>query len=277
LHIKENQVAYKEHRFSLYECLDCQLWFSPGKDGAFISNDDYMEVFSRVGREVAVQNRYDVIKGANLSRFGSVLEIGCALGDILAKIRTDYADIRVSGLEASSKMAAYVRERGIPCTTDPKELDHSVDFVFANHVFEHFQNPGDFFSILEVVGRQEVEVRLTFPNRDNYWIKRGLFPDLHLPHHRFYYTVDQVCQLFSQAGYEILEARTLENQRLKTNLHQSLYNRYREDLDSFKSCFSSIEDEFKRIFDVDVRELEEKIEFLGLGSEGLIHARKLNP
>ena len=59
------------------------------------------------------------------------------------------------------------------------------------------------------------------------------------------------------------------------NLHQSLYNFFREDLDIFKACFTHMEAGIEENFSKNQGRLEAKMESLGLGSEGLIHARKL--
>lgn len=274
LHIKENQVAYKERRFSIYECLDCGVWFSPRRDATFISNDDYFEVFSAAQRQTAAKIRYSVIEGAGLNQFPRILEIGCSLGDVLARVRESFPDALLCGLEQSEKMSAYVRERGLSCVNEVHELPFCADFIYANHVFEHFHHPRDFFRLLERGGEGEFEVRITFPNRDNFFIKKGFFPDLHLPHHRFYYRLHEVETLFKNNGYEILESKTLEHSRFAWNIQQVLYNQFREDLSLFQKVFTDQLEGLKSDLKEGVGNIEKWIEELGLGSEALIHARR---
>jgi cyclopropane fatty-acyl-phospholipid synthase-like methyltransferase len=274
LHIKENQVAYKNRRFSIYECLTCGVWFSPGGDRAYISNDDYYEVFSAAQRQTAASIRFSVIEGAGLRNYTKIVEIGCSLGDVLSRVKEVCPDALLCGIENSEKMASYVKERGLTCVTEVSKLPFRADFIYANHVFEHFHHPAEFFQLLEKIGEESFEVRITFPNRDNYFIKKGFFPDLHLPHHRFYYRLGEVRALFEKAGYEVLETRTLEQSRFAWNARQALYNEFREDLELFRRVFPDQQEKLKRKLDEGVTQLETWIESQDLGSEGLLHARK---
>mgnify|MGYP003342891355 FL=1 len=242
LKLKENQVAYRGRRFSLYECLDCSIWFSPAEDFYFVTNDDYQEVFLKAERQLAAERRFEIVETIDLKRFTKIVEIGCSLGDVLKMVRDKHPNAELCGLEDSLKMSEYVRERGLQCFSSASEVPFKADLVYANHVFEHFKHPNDFFRILKTLGESSFEVRITFPNKDNFFIKKGLFPDLHLPQHRFYYSLDQVKKIFIKQGFEILEAKTLEKNRFADNLRQCLYNLFREDLGLYKQVTESLSD-----------------------------------
>ena len=276
LALKENQVAYRGRRFSLYECLDCSVWFSPAEDFYLVANDDYQEVFLKAERQLAAERRFEIVETIDLKSFTKIVEIGCSLGDVLKMVRDRYPNATVCGLEDSLKMSEYVRERGLQCYSSAAEVPFKADLIYANHVFEHFKHPDDFFRILKTLGESSFEVRITFPNKDNFFIKKGLFPDLHLPQNRFYYSLEQVKKIFIKQGFEILEARTLEKNRFADNLRQCLYNLLREDLGLFKQVIESLSNSLEiKIKGENIRDIEHYIEAMDLGSEGLIQARKV--
>jgi SAM-dependent methyltransferase len=81
---------------------------------------------------------------ANLDKVGSVLDIGCSSGELLAQIRLMY-DCEVTGLEWNKHMAEYCKaERGIPCYADFSELGGArYDLIILSHVLEHTLEPLD--------------------------------------------------------------------------------------------------------------------------------------
>lgn len=86
-------------------------------------------------------------------RFGGfggkdVLEIGCAIGDLLLRINNDGA--RAQGLEISDFAAEVARKRGLDVTTGTVEdfvkgNEEKFDIVLALEVIEHVLSPTRFF------------------------------------------------------------------------------------------------------------------------------------
>ena len=80
---------------------------------------------------------------------GNFLDIGCAIGSMLAGIR-DTTVWQVYGLEADEKAAKYARtKRGLKVFGDNLEqLQFEAgffDYIYANNVIEHIPQPANFF------------------------------------------------------------------------------------------------------------------------------------
>lgn len=257
----------------MHLCVPCDLWFSPAKDFESVNNDQYFNQFEGIeeGRAAQAQLRLNQIRNHFDLNQKSVLEIGCAYGDLLGVIKQEYSNCTVQGLEDSQKLCEHNQSNGLQCSPQLSDIEvGSIDLVLANHVIEHFQTIVDFFSILKHAGGKDHRVFASLPNRNNYWVLKGLIPDLHLPFHRYYYTLDQVVTHFENHGYTILEARTVESGRAKANLTQAFYNLYRSDLDTFKREYPQRLEELEPVNNWE--ELERQIEEAGLGSETLIYA-----
>jgi SAM-dependent methyltransferase len=73
---------------------------------------------------------------------GSLLEIGAAGGDLLARLRV--YGYRVRGVEVSAAGCALAREKGLDVfhgTVEEFETDERFDMVFMSHVIEHVLDP----------------------------------------------------------------------------------------------------------------------------------------
>lgn len=269
-----NQFKAEGKTYWMHLCVPCDLWFSPIKDFESVNNDQYFHQFEGIedSRIEQARIRLDQIRKHFDLHQKSVLEIGCAYGDLLGVIKQEYSSCSVQGLEDSQKLCEHNQNNGLPCNPEISQIEvGSVDLVVANHVIEHFQTIDDFFSILNHAGRRTHEVFISLPNRKNYWVLKGLIPDLHVPFHRYYYTLNQILTQFQNRGYTVLEARTVEAGRAKANLTQAFYNQYRSDLDTFKKEYPQRLEELENIKNWE--ELERQIEAAELGSETLIYVR----
>jgi SAM-dependent methyltransferase len=81
---------------------------------------------------------------ARLSRPPAVLDIGCATGSLLEKLRDRGWAVR--GIEIGAPSAAYARSaRGLEVSTLPLEENHfpphAFDLVLASHLIEHLNDP----------------------------------------------------------------------------------------------------------------------------------------
>ncbi|PCJ16586.1 MAG: hypothetical protein COB02_15925 [Candidatus Cloacimonadota bacterium] len=272
--IKENQIAVKGHRYSLFECLECGIWFSPKSDGDCINYESYDENLS-IRDESFIANRYlNKLVNIDFSEFETAIEIGCAKGDFLNLIKKSNPHLVLGGVELNHKMCDFALKSGIECYMDYKMHQQKFDVIFANHVIEHFNHPDDFLDLFSSLGSKKHTLVLNFPNKNNIWTKRGYFTDLHVPFHRFYYSLEEVLGFLINEGYTIIEASTTEKNRYKSNLEQSRYNYFRKDLDLFKKVapdFSKWDDNLDK---AEVEKLEKEIDRLNLGSEAFIIAKK---
>jgi SAM-dependent methyltransferase len=73
---------------------------------------------------------------------GSVLEVGCAAGDVLERLQG--AGHRVTGIELSKEACDLAAQKGLDVfqgTLDEFETDQRFDLVFMSHVIEHVIDP----------------------------------------------------------------------------------------------------------------------------------------
>jgi 2-polyprenyl-3-methyl-5-hydroxy-6-metoxy-1,4-benzoquinol methylase len=97
----------------------------------------------------------------------SILDIGCATGALLAKLRERGWQTR--GVEISAPQAEYAhRERGLEVRTEPLEAarfpDESFDVVLASHLIEHLNRPDILVRETRRVLKKEGRFFVTTPN-----------------------------------------------------------------------------------------------------------------
>jgi SAM-dependent methyltransferase len=97
----------------------------------------------------------------------AVLDIGCATGALLAKLRE--RGWRTHGVEISAPQAEYARrERGLEVRTEPLEAarfpDESFDAVLASHLIEHLNRPAVLVQEARRVLKQGGRFFVTTPN-----------------------------------------------------------------------------------------------------------------
>jgi len=101
----------------------------------------------------------------------TVVELGCGWGNWLLMARAfGYA---ARGIEIDDRRREFVVAQGIPCYRTPGELaDASVDFIYAQQVFEHLRDPLDVLRSLTRSLRPGGYVHIAVPNAR--WVKRNL-------------------------------------------------------------------------------------------------------
>jgi SAM-dependent methyltransferase len=75
---------------------------------------------------------------------GSMLEIGCAAGDLLVRVQDQLPEATVRGVELSKEASERAWERGLDVfhgTLEEFETDERFDLVFMSHVIEHVLDP----------------------------------------------------------------------------------------------------------------------------------------
>ena len=267
--LKQNQFSYRGERFSQFECPSCKMWFSPDYDQRKICNDDYLETFEAMD-DMRVDLRFGMMSGLRLEEGERLLEIGCGLGVLLKKIQVNYPNLKVVGLEDSHKMVARMLELGLEAHQEQSTICERFDRVIAHHVIEHCGHPEDFHQLLQKLCIPGAIIQITFPNRENWFVEKGLFPDLHLPMHRFYFSLAELHDFFRSRGYRILECSSNEERRFIPNLTQAIYNHLRSDLNLFKNRYGELCEWVESIPIEEVELIERELSERNLGSEGCL-------
>jgi SAM-dependent methyltransferase len=141
-----------------------------------------------------------------------VLDIGCATGALLEKLRDRGWAVR--GVEIGAPSAAYARKnRGLDVSTLPLEENHfpekTFDLVLASHLIEHLNDPASFvrevYRVLVPGGRFLV----TTPNIGGFQARlfKGRWRSA-IFDHLYLFSVKTLSALLSQAGFTLEKTAT---------------------------------------------------------------------
>lgn len=157
----------------IYECTKCGLrrvWPQPTDQENLATFNDpsyYQKVVGKKHR--FFRERVRLIKSVARSNQRRLLDVGCALGDMLLVAKDEGFD--AEGIELSNYAVQYARQvHGLSVSNTAVENipGESYDIVHANHVLEHVFDPLSFFiqlhRILKPEGICVVEVPNEFRN-----------------------------------------------------------------------------------------------------------------
>ena len=147
-----------------------------------------------------------------------VLEIGCACGATLLKIKHLYKNSEVAGIELNAQTAKIAA-----CLADVKCADiektpllfpaEHFDYIIAGDVLEHLYDPWKVLSELKMYLKPAGRIIASIPNVMNYTVilelikgnwtytDEGILDRTHL---RFF-TLSEIVKMFEQAGYADLK------------------------------------------------------------------------
>ena len=138
---------------------------------------------------------------------GSVLEIGCGRGELLAELSS--MGFRVRGTELSDSIAASARNRGIDVHCDPLHADSfspgEFDMVVMWHVIEHLQRPDQVLQWCRRWLKADGAVVVAAPNLDSWQARVAGSGWLHLdvPRHRWHFSLSTLARLAARTGLSI--------------------------------------------------------------------------
>lgn len=164
---------------------------------------------------------------------GSLLEIGCASGDILERMqRHGYDDVQ--GIELSLEACERAWGRGLKVfhgTLDEFETDQRFDMVFMSHVIEHVLDPvatvAKIASLLKPGGVLYVETPNVGSLDARLWKRNwGL---VHYPRHLYLFDRATVRQLLEQGGLVVEDVSSQINSCGWALSTQSALRRWRLD------------------------------------------------
>lgn len=144
-------------------------------------------------------------------RPGEVLEVGCASGAFLARLRERGWD--ACGIEPSPAAAARARAAGFEVHSGPAEdeprFGRMFDLVVASHSLEHLHEPVRVLRALRRQTRQGGWLSCTLPDAGS-WLHRRFgadWYDLDLPRHLFHYEVATLTRLLDACGWRVTRVR----------------------------------------------------------------------
>lgn len=143
----------------------------------------------------------------------SVLEIGCACGATLLKIKSMYPRASVHGIElndhAAKVAATFADVRAMDVEAELSYPPNSFDYIILADVLEHLMNPWNVVAILRKYLKDDGKLIVSIPNVMHYSLLRDVirghwsYTDAGLldrTHVRFF-TLHEIEKMFIEAGY----------------------------------------------------------------------------
>lgn len=209
----------KPGRFPVVQCCHCGLvYLDPRPDERLLAEyypEDYSPFKSGTGlvdRVKEALRRQEARKIAKLlPKNGSVLEVGCAVGDLLVPLRDDQG-MAVEGIEMSPHAVKAARERhgltvhagtvfDAPCHSE------AFDAVVMRHVVEHFPSARLAMERAARFLRPGGYIFITTPNHDS--LDRRIFGrfwyDYDVPRHMAVFSVETLRKLLDDTGFDVVE------------------------------------------------------------------------
>ena len=140
----------------------------------------------------------------------NVLEIGCNDGYILDLFRNKKPDIKLFGVEPSSKFDQIWKERNINIYNnyfDASTTDYfnnmKFDVIFFRHVFEHIFDPIQFFENVTKISDSNTLIVIEVPYLKSV-IKNKRIENIGYQHSN-YFTITSINNIINRFGYDIVE------------------------------------------------------------------------
>jgi 2-polyprenyl-3-methyl-5-hydroxy-6-metoxy-1,4-benzoquinol methylase len=137
----------------------------------------------------------------------SVLDIGCATGALLAKLRE--RGWRVRGMEISAPQAEYARrERKLEISTEPLEEnrfpEEGFDVVLASHVIEHLNRPDVLVREARRILKKDGRFFVTTPNNAGFQARlfRGKWRSA-IFDHLYLFSTKTLPALLARGGFRV--------------------------------------------------------------------------
>ena len=157
----------------------------------------------------------------NLNENQDCLEIGCASGYFLAKIKDNVKS--VTGVETHTLLREYCQEIGIETFESIEQCpSQSYDCLFMFFVLEHLSNPIDFLANLKRLLKPNGLIFIVVPNVDDILVStyeiKHLFEFYFTPAHQFYYAPSSLETIFQKAGLLTIQLKLFQRYDLSNHM-----------------------------------------------------------
>jgi 2-polyprenyl-3-methyl-5-hydroxy-6-metoxy-1,4-benzoquinol methylase len=162
---------------------------------------------------------------------GKVLDIGCGYGYFLAACRQN--GYEVQGLDISSWAAEYTRKKlnipvvvGTLCALEAKP--HSFDVITMWHFLEHTRNPRQVLLEAKKMLKEDGLLVVEVPNYKGTDAQRSWnnWVGWQLPYHFCHFTPENLIELLSQVGFEVIKTKDYHSETVKMSLQTIPVVRY---------------------------------------------------
>jgi SAM-dependent methyltransferase len=163
-------------------------------------------------RDLELKALSDVGFAAESARSVDFLDVGCATGSLIARLKEGGA--RARGVEPCPQTAGYAREkRGLDVFTGTLEEarlpDASLDVIHASHVIEHMNDPTGFVDEARRLLRDAGILILTTPNSDGF--QAGVFGPAWrsvINDHLYLFSYKTLKRLLESRGFRVTAHKT---------------------------------------------------------------------
>lgn len=179
MHLWVKDLFLTQEPFEIYECLKCGLLFTePRPDvnsiGKYYQSEEYYS--HQENKNGFIPKIYESVKRVNLRhkrklatkglKVGTMLEIGCGVGDFLHEM--EQKGWNCTGIEPSKEAKAIAKNRVKANILNPDELasleDESFDLITMWHVLEHVDNLKEEVMHLQRLLKKGGRLVLALPN-----------------------------------------------------------------------------------------------------------------
>ncbi|MGZ4865418.1 MAG: class I SAM-dependent methyltransferase [Halobacteriota archaeon] len=196
--VRCNVREFGAETFTVWRCAKCWSLHALEPIDADRYYRDYPIQLQRYNffTEVMLRNRLVILKRAGLHRGNTLLDYGCGSGHFVRYAREH--GIHAEGYDPHSK------EFG-----DASVLDRSYDFVTAQDVIEHVDDPRTLINDLKNYVAPSGRIAIGTPNSDAIDLHHPLdqVGPLHLPYHRHIPSAAELLKMASEGGWQVAEFR----------------------------------------------------------------------
>lgn len=225
-YLKLNDYFLSQEEFEIFECDQCHLLYTvprplPEKIGVYYQSENYYS--HQENKTGFIPRLYEWVKSINIKRKvrlatvgltpGSVLDIGCGVGDFLFAMKEK--SWKIVGIEPSDAARDIAQNRlGIPLLRpeDSAQLpDHSFDLITLWHVLEHVDDLKHQITEFQRLLKPNGRLLLALPNYKSYDAQhyKQYWAAWDVPRHLNHFCPDSIHSIFDSTSIELVDIQKL--------------------------------------------------------------------
>lgn len=226
LHLKLKDEFLTKETFKIYECEQCGLLYTlprPEKDkiGAYYKSEDYYS--HQENKKGLIPKIYEAVKAVNLKakykmateglNTGSVLDIGCGVGDFLHTM--EQKGWSTTGIEPSEDAKAIAQKRMKANILAPEQIekldDESFNLITMWHVLEHVDDLKTEINHLHRILKKGGKLVLALPNYQSFDAQhyKEFWAAYDVPRHLNHFSQKSISNIFSHSGLNLIKTEKL--------------------------------------------------------------------